>query len=577
MCGICGFTASDSEILKSLTGSLTHRGPDDRGTYQGDRISLGHTRLSIIDLSSRGAQPMFSPDQSVVVVFNGEIYNFQELKKDYLEDYQFKGNADSEVLPYLYEKLGIQFIHKLRGIFSIALYDKKNKTLFLIRDRFGVKPLYYTFQNGICYFSSEIKSFARIPQIQCEIDFNRYVEYLGLQYVPGKNTIFKNIFRVEPGTYLEIKGESLRTTTYYSLPEPSESGQSLSEEEHRGKIEEQILESLKYRLISDVPIGILLSGGLDSSSIVALLSKLQVPDINTFSVGFGQENDELKYAKLVSETFSTNHTEIIIDANDIKKHLPQIVYSLDEPLADTGAFASWLVFKHVRENSDIKVALVGEGADELFGGYSWHSILAKMAWVPETFKNQILFALTSFANSSIKEGIYQKIFLSQLQAIEDVDYVNKVLRFEFKNNLLNNLLMKVDKTSMAFGIEAREVFLDHKLVEAVFSCPGKLKVGKSPKYILKKTMEKSLPSLIVNRRKQGFIMPVNHWIHNELKEDILDALTDSKSYLRELFSKAKIQTLFKRNRFSPLRTISNNSLLWRAYLFEIYRREYSGN
>ena len=497
------------------------------------------------------------------------------MKQDYLGSSQFAGNADSEVLSYLYDKFGIQFIQKLRGIFSVALYDQKIGKLFLIRDRFGVKPLYYTVQNGIFYFSSEVKSFFTIREVKCEIDFDRYVEYLGLQFVPGENTIFKNIFRVDPGTYLEIEGKSIKKTTYYSLPEQSDIGETKNEAEYREKIEEQLLESLEYRLISDVPIGVLLSGGLDSSAIVALLSKIQTSDINTFSVGFGQHTDELKYAKLVSTTFATNHTEIFIDADDIKKYLSQIVYSLDEPLADTGAFASWMVFKHIKENSDIKVALVGEGADELFGGYSWHSILSKVAWAPEAVKNRLLFTLTSYANKSIQKDIYQKIYLPQLRAIKDSDYVNKMLRFEFKNNLVNNLLMKVDKASMAFGIEAREIFLDHKLVEAVFACPGKFKAGKSSKYILKKIMGKSLPQQIIDRRKQGFIMPVNHWIHNELKENIMNVLTDNKSQLRELFSKQGILSFFNRNRLNPLEAISNNALLWRAYLFEIYQQKIS--
>ena len=231
------------------------------------------------------------------------------------------------------------------------------KILYLIRDRFGVKPLYYTFQKNTCFFSSELKSFTKLPQVATEIDFERYIEYLGFQFVPGDNTIFKNIYRVTPGSYLEVGHEGHRSVQYYTLPGPS----SVTCEKQTDFLEENIkknlLESLSYRLISDVPIGVLLSGGLDSSSLVSLLSSIGEKNIKTFSVGFGTQFDELEYARIVADKFKTQHTEIIIQADDIKRNLPKIVWSLDEPLADTGAFASWLMFKHIRQNTNIKVAL----------------------------------------------------------------------------------------------------------------------------------------------------------------------------------------------------------------------------
>ena len=336
-------------------------------------------------------------------------------------------------------------------------------------------------------------------------------------------------------------------------------------------IKENLLESLSYRLISDVPIGVLLSGGLDSSSLVSLLSSIGEKNIKTFSVGFGTQSDELGYARIVADKFKTQHTEILIAVEDIKKYLPKIVLSLDEPIADTGAFASWLIFKHIREKTNIKVALVGEGADEIFAGYSWHYILGRLSWLPESIKNRILFYLTTYPNSKFRNTLFKNVFSTTFNKFSDSDYLNRVLRMEFANNLPNNLLMKIDKASMAFGIEAREVYLDHKLVEAVFLFPGAVKVNPSPKNILKKIMRPHLPKKIIQRKKQGFIMPVNHWIHNDLKKDLQERLLSSNSFLAQLFTHKQIENLFKSGLLF-MRT-SKNALLWRAYLFEIYQQE----
>ena len=551
--------------------AVAHRGPDDRGEYLSSEISLGHTRLAILDTSKRGKQPMFSPDQNVVSVFNGEIYNFKELRSTYLNEYLFHSNSDAEVIPYLYEKFGIEFIHKLRGIFAIAIYDKRSKLLYLVRDRFGVKPLYYTFQKNTCFFSSELKSFTKLSHVSTEIDFERYIEYLGFQFVPGDNTIFKNIYRVAPGSYLMVNDERHRVVKYYNLSTPSSFAYKKQTAFHEENIKERLLESLSYRLISDVPIGVLLSGGLDSSSLVSLLSSIGEKNIKTFSVGFGTESDELKYARIVADKFKTQHTEILIAVEDIKKYLPKIVLSLDEPIADTGAFASWLIFKHIREKTNIKVALVGEGADEIFAGYSWHYILERLSWLPESIKNRILFYLTTYSNSKFRNALFENVFSATFNKFSDSDYLNRVLRMEFANNLPNNLLMKIDKASMAFGIEAREVYLDHKLVEAVFRFPGAAKVNPSPKQILKNIVKSELPKIIIQRKKQGFIMPVNHWIHNDLKNDVQERLLSSNSFLAQLFTHKQIENLFKSGLLF-MRT-SKNALLWRAYLFEIYRQE----
>ena len=551
--------------------AVAHRGPDGRGEYLSPEISLGHTRLAILDTSKRGKQPMFSPDQTVVSVFNGEIYNFKELRNMYLNEYTFHSSSDAEVIPYLYDKFGIDFIQKLRGVFAIAIYDRRLKVLYLIRDRFGVKPLYYTFQEKTLFFSSELKSFTNLSQVTTEIDFERYIEYLGFQFVPGDNTIFKNIYRVPPGSYLKVNDERHRVVKYYNLPVPSSFAYKKQTALHEENIKERLLESLSYRLISDVPIGVLLSGGLDSSSLVSLLSSIGEKNIKTFSVGFGTQSDELEYARIVADKFKTQHTEILIQAEDIKKYLPQIVLSLDEPIADTGAFASWLIFKHIRQKTNIKVAIVGEGADEIFAGYSWHYILDRLSWLPESIKNHILFYLTTYANSKFRNNLFKKIFLADYNKFSDSDYLNKILRMEFNNNLPNNLLMKIDKASMAFGIEAREVYLDHKLVESVFLFPGAAKVNPTPKNILKNIIKSQLPKRIVQRKKQGFIMPVNHWIHNDLKKDLQERLLSSNSFLAQLFTHKQIENLFKPG-LSFMRT-SKNALLWRAYLFEIYRQE----
>jgi asparagine synthase (glutamine-hydrolysing) len=301
------------------------------------------------------------------------------------------------------------------------------------------------------------------------------------------------------------------------------------------------------------------------------LSSLGEKNIKTFSVGFGTQSDELEYARIVADKFKTQHTEILIAVEDIKKYLPKIVLSLDEPIADTGAFASWLIFKHIREKTNIKVALVGEGADEIFAGYSWHYILERLSWLPESIKNRILFYLTTYSNSKFRNALFKNVFSATFNKFSDSCYLNRVLRMEFANNLPNNLLMKIDKASMAFGIEAREVYLDHKLVEAVFRFPGAAKVDPSPKQILKNIVKSELPKIIIQRKKQGFIMPVNHWIHNDLKNDVQERLLSSNSFLAQLFTHKQIENLFKSG--LSFMSTSKNALLWRAYLFEIYRQE----
>lgn len=556
--------------MEAMTGILVHRGPDDSGFYEDELVSLGHRRLSIIDLSSQGKQPMANEDNTVWLVFNGEIYNFRDLRVELeKKGHIFKSHTDSEVILHSYEEYGLECVDNFRGMFAFALWDNKRRRLVICRDRIGKKPLYYWQKGERLIFASEIKSLLCCQDIPREVNKDGFYSFLAFQYVPGVETAVKNIFRVPPGNMLIAENDRVMLREYWSIRKIVNSREDNSPDQAVERMGHLLEESVRLRLVSDVPLGILLSGGLDSSSIAALISRSGVKSIRTFSAGFGEESDEFKYARIVSREFNTEHREFIVRPDNLALTLKKIVWHMDEPIADGGAFATYMIAEVVKQY--VKVILVGEGADELFAGYSWHRLASPgFAFVPEALKSRVYFYLNTFYRREKKQPDIYKEFKQRFN-LGDCrrDFLSRMMFFELENLLPNCLLMKVDKMTMAHSLEARAPFLDHKLVELAAALPTEQKIRKSVnKYILRKFMEDKLPAEIVNRKKRGFLVPITKWLNGELKKYAEDMLLRKDSFSACALGLERIQPLFFRQR--GLRELENKILLWRLLIFELW-------
>ncbi|MDO8748133.1 MAG: asparagine synthase (glutamine-hydrolyzing) [Candidatus Omnitrophota bacterium] len=571
MCGICGFYGmKDRPLLEAMAGVLVHRGPDDSGFYEDERVSLGHRRLSIIDLSPQGRQPMANEDNTIWLAFNGEIYNFRDLRAE-LENkgHIFRSHTDSEVILHSYEENGLSCVDNFRGMFAFALWDSNKRRLIICRDRIGKKPLYY-WQNGErLIFASELKSLLCCREIPREVNMEGFYSFLAFQYVPGVETAVKNIFRVPPGNMLIAENGTVKLREYWSIRKIVNSTGDISADKAMDRMGHLLEESANLRLVSDVPLGVLLSGGLDSSSIVALISGSGVKSIRTFSAGFGEESDEFKYARIVSGEFNTEHREFIVKPANLALTLKKIVWHMDEPIADGGAFATYMIAEVVKQY--VKVILVGEGADELFAGYSWHRLSSPgFALIPGAIKNRLYFYLNTFYRRKKNQPDIYKEFKERFNLKGGRrDFLSRMMFFELENLLPNCLLMKVDKMTMAHSLEARAPFLDHKLIEFAAALPAGFKMrGLTNKYILRKFMENKLPSEIVNRKKRGFLVPITKWLNGELKKYAEDILLREDSFSACALGLEKIRTLFIPR--SGLRELENKILLWRLLVFELW-------
>lgn len=571
MCGICGFYGrKDRQLLEAMANSLIHRGPDDSGLYEDELVGLGHRRLSIIDLSPQGKQPMANEDDTIRLVFNGEIYNFRDLRAD-LENkgHIFKSHTDSEVILHSYEEYGLKCVDNFRGMFAFALWDSRKRRLVLCRDRIGKKPLYYWQDSRGLIFASEIKSLLCCRDIPREVNRDGFYSFLAFQYVPGAQTAVKDVFRIPPGNMLIVENGRVSLREYWSIRKVVNSREDNSSDQNIERMGCLLEESVRLRLVSDVPLGILLSGGLDSSSITALISRSGTKSIRTFSAGFGEENDEFEYARTVSREFNTEHREFIVRPDNLALTLKKIVWHMDEPIADGGAFATYMIAETVRQY--VKVILVGEGADELFAGYSWHRLAGPgFAFVPQALKSRAYFYLNTFYRRQNKQPCIYKEF-KQRFSLEGCrrDFLSRMMFFELENLLPNCLLMKVDKMTMAHSIEARAPFLDHKLIELAAALPAKFKIRNSVnKYILRKFMEDKLPDEIVNRRKRGFLVPITKWLNGGLKKYAEDMLLRPDSFSACALGLERIRPLFIPR--SGLRELENKILLWRLLVFELW-------
>ena len=580
MCGINGLfyfdpaRRAEPELVNRMREITRHRGPDDHGTYLRGNIGLGFNRLGIIDVSG-GHQPMPNEEETVWIVFNGEIYNFASLHRDLVaRGHRFRTRSDTETIVHAWEEYGESCVHKLRGMFAFAIWDDRRRVLFIARDRLGIKPLFWYADGERFAFASELKSLLDLPGIPRELDPAAFGEYLRRRYVIAPHTILKNIRKLLPGHTLTVTGNGVTTRRYWDLPhrEPVEIGEDEAIEQWNSLFEE----SLRLHLVSDVPLGAFLSGGLDSSAVVALMAKLRVPDIKTFSIGYDSPESELPYARLVAGHFHTDHHELRLAPAAFRDILPRIVWFMDEPVGDTASIPLYYLAQFARRH--VTVALSGEGADELFGGYPIYRrmlayeqvnrmplarpagrLLAALAgdtkirkyanmlgrpleWryggVGGLFSAEQVHRLYLGGTNGLNSAAHAYTYSAGLPALQRMSYL------DLKTWLPDDLLVKADRMTMAHSLELRVPFLDHHLVEFAARLPGKLKLrGGVTKYLLKKWAVPLLPREIVHRTKRGFPVPAKTWFRNDLAGFARETLLASTGACREFLSAPEVEHL----------------------------------
>jgi asparagine synthase (glutamine-hydrolysing) len=600
--------------------TLVHRGPDDEGFLVNGPVGLGMRRLNVIDLVT-GHQPIANEDGSVWIVFNGEIYNYDELRKKLEQNgHRFLTHTDTETIVHAYEQWGQQCVTKLNGMFGFAIWDGRNQTLFLARDRLGVKPVYYFLDDDCLVFGSELKAVLEHPDVPRIIDFEALDSFLTFEYIPAPLTIFRQIKKLAPGHFLIWHNGDVSIRQYWNLrfaPSEQSSEQDLSRE-----LYDLLRDSVRIRLVSDVPLGAFLSGGIDSSTIVCLMSELLDRPVKTFSIGFDDPSyNELKYAGAVAAYFGTEHHELTIQP-DIVTLAEDLVRHLDEPLADVSIFPTYLVSKLAREQ--VTVVLSGDGGDEIFAGYDWY-VADKIAsyyrhlpawltkrcapWVaarlpPSSRKKGMTNKIKRFIDGSVLPSSLQhfrwNVFLTEQQKQQlyteelknAIDHRSTCGRFtsylngsgqadalwqeqfaDVKTYLPDDILTKVDRMSMANSLEARTPYLDYRVVEFASRLPSEMKInGLQTKYLLKRCMANKLPAPILSRKKEGFSIPMKNWLKQELKPLMEDVLSASRIKQNGFFDPSCIEKL----KAAHLAGSANNShQLWSLMVFEIWRDMYA--
>lgn len=590
MCGIVGIYANNYERdllhrdLENAVASLDHRGPDDRGTWLGDSgIGLGHTRLSILDLSPLGHQPMISPDGRYVIVFNGEIYNYAEIRKELsARGHTFSGSSDTEVILNAYSEWGSDAVHKFIGMFAIAIWDKVRKRLELIRDRAGVKPLYYSHSSGSLVFASELRALRAFRHWRREIDSQSLGEFFQYGYVPDNRSIYQNVFKLSPGHRLVFQPDKPPTVEqYWSLTDSPGDPLSGTDREIEADLESLLVDAFRYRMVSDVPVGVYLSGGVDSSLVTALLAKHHDQTIRTFTIGFSEKDyDESDWARKVAEYCGTSHTEYILDAHEALQIAHDWGELFDEPFADASSIPTLLVSRLA--SRDVKVVLSADGGDELFSGYSAYETVLHRAEVlrrlPAAFRYAASAGLSALSILANSESLYSfglsgrgasriRRRLATLNTMfqdptplglidlgmsrwlpEQVerllgtydrpipsgaeyegDPAVQISLRDFHHYLPGDILTKVDRTTMAVSIEGREPLLDHRIAEFALRLPAHLRRGTlGPKHLLKSILFRHVPREYVDRPKQGFAIPMERWLQHDLRELVGDLLSPTR-------------------------------------------------
>ncbi len=616
MCGLAGFIGEGNELdLKNMIEALTHRGPDDRGLFFGNEIALGHARLSILDLSPAGHQPMFSSDKKIVIIFNGEIYNFLEIREDLKSrGHKFKSDSDTEVILAAYEEFGENCFEKFEGMFAIAIYDFAQKKLLLARDRMGEKPLYWTLAGKTLIFGSEMAALTKHPLFKKEIDFFSLSKYFSFDYIPTPHTIYKNVHKLEPGTFLSFQSGEIKKKTFWKM---KFGGGEENFANALQKLDQKLNSVTKKTLVSDVPLGVFLSGGLDSSTVAYYASKNSDSKINTYSIGFEEKSfDESKYALQVANFLGTKHHMKIVKQSDIVELVQDLGKLLDEPMADPSIIPTFILSKFAHEQ--VTVALGGDGGDELFAGYPtfqaemfadlYLKIPAKLRGIIEKLINKLPVSEKNFSlefklkkfiagvkhdkkhrhqnwlgnfDREEKSQLFRSEIWNQIKDkndFEDIDNFideNKIedprqltLALYMKTYLMDQVLVKVDRASMKTSLETRAPFLNHELVDYVNTLPYEFKFKRmTGKYILKKLMEKKLPSAVVNRKKKGFGIPLAKWLREDLRELCENVLSQKNIENTALLNYDFVEKL-QHDHFNKKK--DNRRKLWSLIVFQLW-------
>lgn len=623
MCGIAGFCdftkKSDKQTLVKMTDILHHRGPDDSGYsfYENEyaNIGLGHRRLSILDLSSHGHQPMSF--QNLEIVYNGEVYNFSEIAQK-LEGYGyiFESHSDTEVILKAYHKWGINAVDRFNGMFAIAIYDKENNKLIFIRDRAGVKPFYYHFNDGLFMFASELKSFYEHKEFKKEIDLDSVAIFLQFGYIPEPSSIFKNTYKLQAGHYLEldITTQKLEEKKYwdvidfYNMPKLD-----ISEDEAILETEKLLKSAFEYRMVSDVPVGVFLSGGYDSSAVTAILQKDRSEKLKTFTIGFYEDKyNEAPHAKKVAEHLGTDHTEHYCTQKEALDIIPTLCEYYDEPFADVSSVPTMLVSKIAKEK--VTVSLSADGGDEIFGGYSKYlsnlekqsKMMSKLKFFGSKnltkiargmqnsgirrdafFENKVAkltyedsielqklvpYFSTPVSNEKLIKGYKHKKIKSNFDDItrlnNSLDSFDKMFAIDYKTYMVDDVLHKVDRATMSVSLEGREPLLDYRIIEFVSRLPSDMKIKNGDKkWLLKQITHKYLPKEIMDRPKMGFGIPVDEWLKNELRDYVEEYLSDKVDSVLDGKELENIKRLFFLGRV-------NYQMVWNILIFQMWYKRW---
>jgi len=598
MCGICGKlnlerdARVDRTLIYRMLDTIRHRGPDDEGIYASGQIALGHRRLSIIDLNS-GHQPLANEDDNIWIVFNGEIYNYRELRVDLLKrGHVFKTETDTEVIIHLYEELGPGCLSKLRGMFAFALWDEREKALLLARDRVGIKPLYYCRQGDCLVFASEIKAIVADSKIKSEVAPGMIERFMTFSYMPGDETLFKNIYKLAPGSYLLAKGGKIQIQQYWDL---NFSKPSKCPDLRDAEIQflDLLEETVQQHMISDVPVGVLLSGGVDSTALLSLAVQKGDQDVSSYTVGFSHSGvtDERPFARLAAKAFGSRHYEISITPQEFADFLPKYIWHMEEPVCEPPAIALYYVSKLA--SAHVKVLISGEGGDEAFAGYQnyrnllwlerlkkvlepWNgSVAVGLAALNGLIGSKKLAKYTPLVDLPLEDYYYSRTSTpfryfnnstcdfytdefrhscdqqNSIAAIrryfsnaQNYNILDKMLYVDTKSWLPDDLLLKADKMTMANSVELRVPFLDHKVLEFAASLPANYKVrGWTTKYLAKRALSSRIPKEILSRPKTGFPVPYESWMRNGLRSWVQDVLLDGRTTSRGYFKKTAIEGL----------------------------------
>ncbi|MBL7723673.1 MAG: asparagine synthase (glutamine-hydrolyzing) [Chitinophagaceae bacterium] len=602
MCGITGFCDFNRKLTKEnlnkANEQLHHRGPDSGDVAFFDAgnaaVGLGHRRLSILDISANGSQPMYSDDKSVVIILNGEVYNFKEIRKELIAlGYQFHSDSDTEVIIKAYQQFGIESVNKFIGMFAYAIYDIKKQEIYLLRDRPGVKPLYYYYKDGCLLFGSELKALYAYPSFQKEVNDKAVTLFFKYGYIRAPHTIFKNTFKIQPGHYVKIDIRKKQVTDhkywdvidYYNKPKLN-----ISEEDALEEVEKLFISAFQYRMVSDVPVGVFLSGGYDSSVVSAILQANSTQKIKTFTIGFHEKKwDEAPFAKQIAAHIGTDHNEYYCTTKEAQDIFPLLADIYDEPFGDSSGIPTTLVSRFARKQ--VTVSLSADGGDEIFAGYTKYHHQAKINRYIQNSPDLLLSMAKGVSNVSLKlmpalkkvhkvERVNELLSTYKTTGLTDIynrhlnykdisellpkyddsvgllddigevnnenDYINKILAQDYRSYMVDDILTKVDRATMSIALEGREPLLDHRIIEFVSQLPSSLKYNNgTTKYLLKKIAHKYIPREIMDRPKAGFSIPMFEWLTTDLKDHLYYYINEKQFNKHGLLDVKKAMTIRK--------------------------------